>query len=588
MRDDKQEDTTQVAERGSMQKRTWLAALLSVALMISVLTTAASVAAADPSLEAGETALAAASEIEAVATDDGGDARTLPRRRCTSGVRWVGKCAIAGYAIQRGCGKAWCGLVGTLGSGKKRFYRADPMASNRPRGYKKTRTMQKSSKRRGHCHWTKRSGRQAAYLLAKYGKHVDGNNRQAASLDLAVTHLLCKRKAKRWKIGGKANNNRLRQAARRYGFGKARKTRIRRKAHGLVTESRRQRGPYRMSVSATEAVAGQPVTVRAKIRSGSSRAASSRRVVLRMPDGSATDAYTNSNGVASWTFTMNAGTSRLTVRAPRLEQFKLFRKSPKNRRASRLMLGGKHYSIRRRVTVSTLAIPTLRISANSATIPQPLRATMTYNGSLGGTSRKVTVRLRGPGGASMSCTSGSVVASTSWNLTANGQYNLPRPGGAWAPKVGNRYYRWQVIVAGDSQNTRRSACSAPKKLNKAAPVIPKKKMEPTGGTTFNKGQKIKPASFRYSGGHGSGGRDVVTRVWGPFSSRVAASCSAGKTKIVRQKTWRLSANNRYGLIKPGSRVTLRRAGWFKFQILVKGNNANAAAKQCGPAFRVRR
>lgn len=569
-----------------MRTRRLVTGLLVVVLVVS---TAAATTAGGAAADGREAASPVVTEAPS-SDDDGLSARSARSARaagnvCASGVRWLGACAVSGYALNRSCGKAWCGLVGTLAGKRKRFYRADPMASSWPNGFSRMKRTQTSPTRRNHCGWGRKRGNTAGYILSRYGK-VGADNRESTAVDLAVTHVLCQPK-KRWRIGGDANNKRLREAGRRYGFGKARKRAIKSRARAIVREARRQHGPYRLRVAASDTTGGGSVTVTARLRTRTDHAAGNRRLVLRRADGSTSDAYTNSNGVARWSFSMSSGTERVTVRAPRLEEYRVYYKSPSRRASTRLVIAGKHYATAKSVAVAVKAVPRLRVRASSAQVPEPLRARMSYTGSLGSGERKVTVRLRGPGWASMNCTTSNIVRSRTWTLDSNGTYRLPKPGGTWAPKRGRRYYRWQVTVAGDAKNVERSTCSSPVRLRRAEPVIRKRRMNPEPGTVFRKGQRIKPANFRYQGGYGSARRKVRTRLWGPFGTRAAASCSAGPAKLARAKRWALDGNGRYGLIRPGRKVRLRRSGWYRFQVIVKGDRSNERATRCGPGFRVR-
>ncbi len=563
-----------------MRTRRLVTGLLTV-VMVSVPAATATAASADPGPPSPRAADARSGDDPGL---DNAVAR-VDRTGCSSGVRWLGKCAVSGYALNRTCGQAWCGLIGTLAGRSVRFYRTDPMASPRPGGYGATRRSQTSAPRAHHCAWGKRRGNTAAYILSKYGE-PGADNRAAAAVDLAITHVLCQPR-KRWRVGGEANDRRLREASRRYGFGAARRKALRERARSIITEARHQRGPYRLRLSASDAAVGDPVTITARLRSRADRPAGSRRLVLRKPDGSTSDAFTNSRGVAKWSFSMPAGSKAIRVRAPRLEEYRVYRKKPNRVASTRLALAGKHYAMARTITISTKAVPTLRLTTSSAQIPDRLPAAMSYEGSLGSAERKVTVRLRGPGWASMGCTSSPVARSTTWTLDGDGRYRLPKPGGSWAPKVGKRYYRWQVSVAGDARNVERSVCSGPVRMDRAQPEIQKDRMRPVAGTVFRRGAKIRPASFRYQGGYGSGKREVITRTWGPFASAAAASCAAGEAKLAREQRWSLDDNGTYGLIRPGARIRLHRRGWFRFQVVVKGDEANDKVKRCGPRFRVR-
>jgi hypothetical protein len=512
--------------------------------------------------------------VDDTAAVDGVSARTTGRAAdraagCATGYRWMKLCGYAGYPMSKRCGAAWCGLLGTLSDKKGKYYRVDMRAGASPKRFKAEGQILASRKKKRRCAWGAEAAREAAFVLSRHGD-AGANSREAAAVDLAVTDRLCGGK---WAVGGRATAKRLRASGAKKGV----RGFVKNRAAVLVDEAKAQSGPYTLTASASDAAVGERVTVTATVNTRTGHAAPNRTVQLTLPTLGMIDAVTNSEGIATWTFTTMAGTTTGTVTAPGLEADTLYVRRAKRKSASRIVAAARKQSISTPVSITTKQRPTLSVSVADARIPNGIPANFTYSNSVGDRIKVASFKLYGPFGNAAGSSCGTQPIATDYR-TFQGNKTVDISG--WMPGVSG-YYRIAVYAPGDDQNTAASACSSPLFLYGAQTAIvgiyPTTDQIEAAGSNFT-------SYFDYAGGYGNGGRYWHATLWGPFDTKSQSSCDAGEAKKRKQYDGYVTGNGRYNFATTS--VAASNAGWYRWGITVNGDASNDPTGACGGAFQI--
>ncbi len=506
------------------------------------------------------------------ATDpDGVAARTTDRAAgCATGYKWMKLCGYAGYPMPKNCGAAWCGLLGTLSDTKGKYYRVDLRAGANPRRFKAEGQLLASAKKKRRCSWGAEAAREAAFILSRHGD-AGANSREAAAVDVATGDRLCGGK---WAVDGRATAKRLKLSRAKKGVRKF----IKNRAAALVAEAKAQSGPYSLTAAASDVAVGERVTVTATVKTRTGHAAPNRTVQLTLPTLGTIDAVTNSEGIATWTFTTMAGTTNGTVTAPGLEADTLYVRNAKRKKASRIVAAARKQTLSTSVTITTKQRPTLSVAVADARIPGGIPANFTYGNSVGSHIKTASVKLYGPFGSAAGSSCGTQPIATDYR-TFQGNATVDTSG--WMPGVAG-YYRIAVYAPGDDENTAASACSSPLYLYGAQAAITG--LFPSADTQNQVAGSNFTSWFDYNGGYGSGGRYWHATLWGPFDSKSQSSCDAGEAKKRKQYDGYVTGNGRYNIATTS--VASSNAGWYRWGVTVNGDASNDPAGACGGAFQI--
>lgn len=458
----------------------------------------------------------------------------------------------AGYPITktRAAASGWLGAHRVAG---KNVYRLQPTKRDVRTGYKSRKSLVSGGPKVS----------QAAWVLAKYGKRRERT--QAAAVNAVVYELVA---GKKFAVNSKWGRNRIRQA--RYA------STIRSYAKTMKTEARTHAGPYKTSLTGTNAPAGSASKLTFTIRTVRTGVGlSGAPVTFSYPGSAPVRTYTNTAGVAVANVKAVAGHNTARASVSGVPEWRLVVKHPRNRRASKVALAGVHRSLS--ASTSVLGTTTQTVSVSNSTgnvlVGQKLAGTRNVTGGVGTRSTKTTIH--GPL-ASSSSPCGAPIRYT-WNgTTAGGPAPLPT---YTAPLTG--YYRWQVVVGGNSSTASASTCGASVRVQKRATVGQARSAGVAVGVKANKQFDV---DVKISGFDRSESHTVTSRLYGPFASQENVRCAPLRQARVVNKT--ISGNGTHDM----PNVTLGTAHigkWFGWQsTLNSGNFILGSSSTCGIVYKV--
>lgn len=405
----------------------------------------------------------------------------------------------------------------------------------------------------------------AAWILSKYGAR--GSRTQAAAVDAAVLHLLA---GKAYRLNGSKGAARIRQVGGDRGY-------VRSYARQMLTNARAQSGPYRTKLTGPDrAVAGSGAKLTFTIRSRSGNGVFGLPVVFTYGDGARVTAYTNRNGVASATVTVQAGVITARAAVSKVPDWRLRIRKAKRRASSAVAIAGHTSVIRAKTSIIGTTTQTVRVSnrASRIMVGQVLGGSYTITGGAG--AREVRRTVYGPASTSAAGCVGSPAFSSSTTTSTSSSWPLP----SYKP-TRSGYYRWGVYAGASISTPAASTCGAPVKVQRRASISQARPdgMDQSVPTNRPFGVNVRVSGFDRWETH-----QAIGRVYGPFETREAARCvEARKWRTVNRT---IKQDGTYAL----PRVTAGAAMSGKFFIwqsslstgeLILGNNS-----ACGVIFKI--
>lgn len=392
----------------------------------------------------------------------------------------------SGYRIKR-APTADGGFMGGRKVDGRVAYLLDAGARGRTGGY-----------RRVHRVAGDRGSARAAWILSKYGAVQVAD--QSAAVDVATYALVSHRP-----LGGARARARLRSTGHAAS--------IRALARYMLSESKKYAGPYTLTVESAPSQVGGRVAVTARFTSYAGLPVAGLPVLFRIP-GTAETHETSARGQASTSFPADeVGLRPLVVGVSKVPEWRLRVRRPDNPRASRVALAGHKTRLVAHRDIAVRATPAVTVSASAATqeVAKPFTGTFTITGSEGAEQREVSASLYGPfpQGAAVSC-GGTPLRSVRSVVQGDGTYRTPATTVAAAG-----VYTWRVQVGANQLNAPAQACGGAVRL----------RTKPTIRLDAIPGSKL---SFAVGGLPAGYADEAVLTMFGPYRSRAAATCVAGK------------------------------------------------------------